>query len=187
MAKRFPPESVEKARALAEAGASTDAIAESTGASPSTVRRWLRMSSACRRSGHPPTARPSPSPRAPSVEPSATADEQAGAPPASCGGRCSCGDGPALTPEDVCRRLERRLADLVDRAPDAEQSGRVEDRMLKICRIIEFLRSGDEIGPQLRAIHNFASFCIRTLSESDMGPVRMAVTRYLDELKKEHS
>jgi transposase-like protein len=190
MPSRYPREEVEKALALAAAGASVATIAESTSASPSTVRRWLREAASAdsrERPGHPPGAQPSTCPRAPSVEPTAATDDPAGAPASGCEAPCDCGRGAGLSTVEVCRRLEQRLGSLMAQGTDAEQSGRVEDRMLKICRIIEFLRSGDEIGSRLQAMHEFARFCIGTLSESEMQPVRMAITRYLDKLKEENS
>jgi hypothetical protein len=191
MSKQHPPEDVEKALALAAAGTSVATIAETISAGESTVRRWLRKASAGAdpgRPGGPVTARPATSPGVPPVEPVMLPDGQTGVPAPSCGGGCGCSK-PAepLSTADVCRRLEQRLADLVDLSLDAEQTGRIEDRMLKICRIIEFLRGGDEIGAQIDAMEAFAKFCLRTLSESDMQPVRMAITRFLDELKRENS
>jgi transposase-like protein len=191
MSMQHPPEDVEKALALAAAGASVATIAKAAQAAESTVRRWLRKASAGsepRRPGPPSHAQPAISAREPSAEPSALADGPAGAPAPPCGIRCNC-DGPPepLSTSDVCRRLEARLSDLVDQTLDAEQSGRIEDRMLKICRIIEFLRGGDELGATLRAMKDFAAFCIRLLPESEMRIVRMVIARFLDKLKKEHS
>ena len=60
--------------------------------------------------------------------------------------------------------------------------------MLKVCKVLEYLRAGeDDLDAQLAAMKRFAGFCIRTLSEDEMTPVRKAIRLFLDDLKREHS
>ncbi len=100
-------------------------------------------------------------------------------------------DHPEL--RDVIRKqLESYLADLVAEATRASRRSRVrptyEDRMVKVCRVIETLSPGeDDLSGQLHAMQAFAVFCVRTLPECEMAPVRKAVRLFLDHLKREHS
>lgn len=156
-----------EAQALRDAGASTNEIAESLGVPPGTVRRWL----------------------------SGEAGKHA---PGTDGLR---------------RKLEARLKELIEESePQPQAAGsdetktgkgkgdeakagksksdeaKVEDRMLKLCKVLEFLREDeDDITPQLDAMKRFASFCVRTLTEDEMPPVRKAVRLFLDNLKREHT
>ena len=86
--------------------------------------------------------------------------------------------------------LEERLADLAkqDDATDAKAAAASEDRMLKICRVLDYLDSGsDDLDSCFDAMERFGAFCVRSLSEADMVPVRKAITQFLDELRREHS
>jgi len=59
--------------------------------------------------------------------------------------------------------------------------------MLKVCRVIEHLDPDTEDpGVQLAVLKEFVAFCVRTLSEPDMGPLRKAIRLYLDDLKARH-
>ena len=59
--------------------------------------------------------------------------------------------------------------------------------MLKVCRVLEFLRDDDDLEAQLRTVEDFASFCMETLTEEEMRPVRKAIHMFLDKLKRENS
>ena len=89
-------------------------------------------------------------------------------------------------------QLETHLAELVRQALNAENKGRAryptfEDRMLKVCRVIEHLNPDtDDPGIQLAVLRGFVAFCVRTLSEAEIGPVRKALRLYLDDLKARH-
>jgi transposase len=89
-------------------------------------------------------------------------------------------------------QLQTHLAELVRQALNAESKGRaryptVEDRMLKVCRVIEHLDPDtDDPGIQLAVMQGFAAFCVRALSEQEIGPVRKAVRLFLDDLKARH-
>ncbi len=90
--------------------------------------------------------------------------------------------------ERVYAKLQERLEDLVESGEEESGSARVEDRMLKICRVLDYLRSDrDPVGEQLRAMKAFAAFCLRTLNEEQMRPVRKAIRMFLDDLKKENT
>ena len=143
----------------------------------------------------------------------ATQTPAAQEPPASAGGPASpLPEGSRAKParpgrrtatrRGLCRLIERRLADLVHDcteparqaedgqgggAPDAKDA-KAEERILRLCKILEALRSGeDNLRAQLDAMKGFAAFCTRTLTEEEMTPVRKAVRLFLDALKKEHS
>ena len=59
--------------------------------------------------------------------------------------------------------------------------------MLKVCRVIEHLDPDtDDPTIQLAVLKGFVNFCVRTLSEPDMPPLRKAIRLYLDDLKARH-
>ncbi len=90
--------------------------------------------------------------------------------------------------ERLTRRLEERLEELVGKSEEAPNDPKWEDRMLKLCKVLEFVRSADDdLTPLLAAMQKFAAFCVRTLPEAEMAPVRKAVRLFLDHLKREHS
>jgi len=86
-------------------------------------------------------------------------------------------------------RLYRHLEVLLRAAETRKKQARapyptLEDRMLKVCQVIKHLSPDcDDLMAQLLAMKEFADFCVRTLSEEEMGPVRKAVRMFLDELK----
>ncbi|NLW49843.1 MAG: hypothetical protein GXY85_03245 [Candidatus Brocadiaceae bacterium] len=88
------------------------------------------------------------------------------------------------SPAELRARLERRLAALVDEGDEPEKGA--EDRMLKICRILEFLQGAQDLDAQLRVVRDFAVFCLQALTEDEMQPVRKAIHMYLDKLKREN-
>jgi transposase-like protein len=156
-----------QARALYAEGASKAAIAESLGVAPSTVRRWARRDAQAgrpwQRGGQPPP----PPRRTPAAD-------------ARPGHSCRA--------DRLCRRLEERLERLIEAGESEPGSARLEDRMLKVCRVLEHLRGGqDELRAQLESMKRFAGFCTRTLTEEEMGPVRKAVRLFLEDLRREHS
>jgi hypothetical protein len=89
-------------------------------------------------------------------------------------------------------QLQTHLAELVRQALNAKNKARAryptfEDRMLKVCRVIEHLNpDADDPMVQLKVMQGFAAFCVRTLSEQEIGPVRKAVRLFLDDLKARH-
>jgi hypothetical protein len=88
----------------------------------------------------------------------------------------------------LARRLEGRLAVLIEQSEAAPDDPKLEDRMLKICKVLEYLRAGeDDLDAQMAAMKRFVSFCVRNLSEAEMPPVRKALRLFLDHLKREHS
>ena len=98
---------------------------------------------------------------------------------------------PASGPTDrgeLCRRLEQRLQRLVERAENDLDDARVEDRFLKLCRVIDSLRSDSaDLDAQMEAMGRFADFCMKSLTEEEMAPVRGPIRQFLDYLKEEHS
>ncbi len=167
MAQSKRSELLPQARALYAEGISKAVIAESLEVAPSTVRRWARRDAQAGR----PWQRGGQPPPAPQRTPAA------GARP---GHQCRA--------DRLCHRLEERLERLIE-ADDSKSDGtRLEDRMLKLCRVLEHLRGEqDELRAQLEAMKRFAGFCTRTLTEQEMGPVRKAVRLFLEELRREHS
>ncbi len=94
----------------------------------------------------------------------------------------------AAPAEKLRRKLEERLERLVEESEADATDGKLEDRMLKLCRVLEFLRGEeDDVSAQLVAMKRFAAFCLRTLSEREMAPVRKATRLFVEKLKREHS
>jgi hypothetical protein len=89
-------------------------------------------------------------------------------------------------------QLEAHLARLVRQTLNADKRGRprgpaLEDRMLKVCRVIEhFDPDTDDPTVQLAVLKGSVAFCVRTLSEPEMPPLRKALRLYLDDLKARH-
>jgi len=82
-------------------------------------------------------------------------------------------------------RLQERLERLIGGTEDDPE---LEDRALKVCRLLEHLRADrDNLNAQLGAMHAFASFCLQTLPEEEMAPVRRAIRMFVDQLRKEHA
>jgi len=95
-----------------------------------------------------------------------------------------------LTPQERMRaRLYRHLEVLIDAAESRRKQTRaryptLEDRMLRVCQVIEHLGpDAEDLTAQLRAMERFAAFCPGALCEEEMGPVRKAVRMFLDHLK----
>jgi len=110
----------------------------------------------------------------------ARADEEVGAPERG---------HPARRPVDrLILKLERRLAKLVENEDEKAEPARIEDRMLKLCKVLDYLRAGrDDLTGQLEAMRGFAAFCLQNLPEPDMDPVRKAIRLFVEQLRKEHS
>jgi len=163
-----------EARALYEAGTPPDVIARSLGVARSTVRRWARDEARAGRpwaSCRPPLPRQDPPP-SPTNPPGGSPAGQAGGAPET---------------ERLCRLLEGRLGDLI-RQSAQEDNPKLDDRILRLCKVIEHLKAtGDDLDALLAAMNRFASFCARSLAEEELAPVRAAVRQFLDELKREHS
>lgn len=152
---------LDQARVLYAEGAATSVIARAVGVAPATVRRWARKAA---QAGAPwqREARPRP--------------------------HCNQACRPARTAEaDLRHMLEQRLADLVARSAEEPDKPGAEDRMLKVCKVLEFLRGADDLEAQLRAIKGFAAFCVQALSEDEMAPVRKAIHLFLEKLRRENA
>jgi len=156
-----------EARALYAEGLSMAAIAEALPVSVSTVRRWAREEAA---GGRPWTRRATPESR-PEVRQDTTAPHRRVSPRRPLA-------------ERLRRRLERRLEKLVRQHANDVSTTALEDHMLKTCKVLELLKDHDDPGTQLEAMRRFAAFCVRTLSEDEMGPVRKAIRLFLDEVRK---
>ncbi|MFO8008602.1 MAG: helix-turn-helix domain-containing protein [Candidatus Brocadiia bacterium] len=160
MTEATKQELLPRARALYAEGLPKRVIAEALDVSPRTLRRWAKQD---REAGRP-------------------WERNTGKPPAPA--RRHNGTSPAEMRAD----LERHLADLVALQGTDQGDGKLEDRMLKVCRVLDHLRDEeDDVGAQLRGLKRFAAWCVRHLSEQDMEPVRRAIRRFLDELKEQHS
>ncbi|MCD6416729.1 MAG: helix-turn-helix domain-containing protein [Planctomycetes bacterium] len=153
-------ELVPQARALRAEGVSKRGIAAALGVSFRTVQRWASQDAAAGLPWMGDTAPPDTSL-----------------------------DRPDLTlKERLRRKLQRRLEQLVDGAEEDMKDQKSEDRMLKLCRILEYLdEDEDDPRAQLVAMERFAEFCVQNLSEAEMGPVRKATWLFLEELRREHS
>ncbi len=149
-----------QARALYAEGLPKGVIAEALDVSPRTVRRWARQD---REAGRP-WRRDAENPTRPHAA-----------------RRSAC-------PAELRADLEGHLADLVALQGTDQDDGKLEDRMLKVCRVLDHLRADEhDVGAQLRGLKRFAAWCVRHLREQDMAPVRRAIRRFLDELKEQHS
>lgn len=115
----------------------------------------------------------------------AAADRAAGVPwPSDAGAaRPSSGGGP-LRADRLVHKLEGRLERLIDSDVNA---AKIEDRALKICKLLDLLRAGDDPRWQLEAMRDFAAFCLRNLSEEEMRPVRRAIRLFIDDIRRAHS
>lgn len=179
-----------EARALAAEGVANDEIARSVGVAVRTVQKWARedaLNGRPWRSGHPPTTLPP------------TAKRRAACAcltPAGCAGAGALPSPlpsyPDESPTDrVCRVLEQRLDRAIDELsgcePAAAEAAKLEDRVLKLCKVIEAMRHGrDDIGLQLSAIDRFADYCLQNLTEEEMQPVRTAISMFLEDLRREN-
>ena len=168
MAASLKAQKLPEARALYAEGASCEVIAEALGVSPRTVRRWARQEHEAGR----------PWRRRAESDPSETHDHEDH-------GRPDAGND-SLT-RRLCCRLEERLERLVEQSELADEGGRLEDRMLKVCRVLDSLRAGDELTGKLEAMKRFAAFCVGTLPDAEMTPVRKAIRLFIEELRREHS
>jgi len=150
----------DQARALRRQGSSMAVIGEALGVTDRTVRRWAKD------------------------------DADAGRP-----WRWGKGVDFIPTPEHftdrMCSQLMERLARLIEAGDDpehAEDAARLEDRMLKVCRVLEHLKSDHiDLEQQLVGLKRFAAFCMRNMTEQEMEPVRRAIRQFLDEMREEHS
>ena len=157
-----------RARALYAAGSDEKAIAAALQVPAATVRRWARQ------------------------------DKKLGDPWRRDGGT----DGLAtpLTPrprrrtrtpagaDALRRRLQDRLERLIELSEDDLDDAKIEERMLKVCRVLESLRGeAADLDAQLELAKRFAAFCMRNLSEEEMEPVRRAIRLFMDNLREENS
>jgi transposase-like protein len=171
MAKSLRSRLFPQAQALIAEGVPRGVIAKSLDVNPSTLRRWVResrgaVSTPAALAGAVPAERPD------SVAPIGRAE----------GGAAPSSDSSA---DQLSRKIEERLARLIE---TGDNDAKTEDRMLKLCKVLECLRADeDDLDAQLAAMRKFARFCVRTLCEEEMTPIRKAVRLFLDELQREHS
>jgi transcriptional regulator with XRE-family HTH domain len=93
-------------------------------------------------------------------------------------------------PHAVLRTLKRRFARLAVEAREASSGGRrvPEDRLLKILKVIDKytdLTAG--VAGRLEAIEDFLRFCVDRLPEEEVSPVRGAVRRYVNHIRRENA
>lgn len=151
-----------RARDLFARGLAKTEIAREMGVSPSTVYRWARED---REDGNPWSRRAAPCQRA-SRQP----------------------ESPAPDRDRLRRRLHARLQALVERAEREPDEAKLEQRMLKLCRVLEHLQpEASDPKAQLEALDRFATFCAQNLCEDELDPVRRALRIYMDHLKEVHS
>ena len=151
----------EQARALYAEGTAVPVIARAVGVSAGTVRRWKRRDA----EGDCPWR--------------SEVEAAAGRPCACAGGGHDAGR--------LRRMLEEHLSALAERSAANPDKPGAEDRMLKVCRVLEFLRNADDVESQLQAMKRFAAFCVRTLPEGEMAPVREAIHLFLEHLRRENA
>jgi len=161
MPKSLKPKLLSQALVLHAEGVRKAVIAKSLKVTVRTVERWLQQE-------HSPGLR-----EVPDAAPAARAPSNSGPPP------------PA---DELVRVLQNRLARLIEQSENEQKDAGIEDRMLKVCRVLESLRAGsDDLAAQLEAMKKFADFCVSTLSEDEMGPVRKAVRLFLEKLRRDNS
>jgi len=149
-----------QARTLAAEGVARPEIAAALDVAPSTIYRWANRDAEAGRPW-----------------------DETGPPPAP-----AVTTPPPTNADRLYRRLQERLERLIDESDiDAKSTG-LENRMLKLCKVLDHLREDrDDLQGQLTAMKRFGSFCARHLPEEQMSPVRKAIRMFLDELKRAHS
>jgi hypothetical protein len=90
-------------------------------------------------------------------------------------------------PEALRARLRERLDYLVAQSELNPDDPKIDDRMLKVCRVLEHLQDDADLDAQLETIRRFAAFCVRNLPESTVQPLRSAIRLFVEDLKEEHS
>jgi transcriptional regulator with XRE-family HTH domain len=95
-------------------------------------------------------------------------------------------------PTLIIERLEDCFARLLSHKEEQEQAGKgkkkLEDRLLKLLRVIELYRkTRDDSETQLAALEDFVAFCVRQVPADDMEVIRGAVNSYIEHLKRENS
>ena len=87
-------------------------------------------------------------------------------------------------PSLILRELKRRFADALLRQPAEDETPKdVEDRLLKLTRIIEGYGKLGGVADRLEVMEEFAAFCAGTLGKEERTVVRRAVTGYLQQVK----
>ncbi len=196
-----------EARALYETGATYAAIAESLKVPAGSIRRWGVEEG---KAGRPWTRKDEPAVGATARrglavptqdrgqnDPHAQASPGHGTllPTDAHADETPAAEAPAAeTPDppkdraELCRRLEHRLGLLVVQAEDNLADAKVEERFLKLCRVLESLRADSaDLDALVEAMGQFAEFCMKNLTEEEMAPVRGPIRQFLDYLKEEHS
>ena len=92
----------------------------------------------------------------------------------------------------IIDRLEDCFARLLSHKEEQENAGKgkkkLEDRLLKLLRVIELYKKTREDGEmQLAALEDFVAFCVRQVPADDMEVIRGAVNSYIEHLKRENS
>ncbi len=92
----------------------------------------------------------------------------------------------------VIERLENAFAQLLRHRNQQEAAGkgekRLEDRLLKLLRVIELYReTRDDTDARMTALEDFVAYCVEHVPPEEMQPIRGAVNRYIEHLKRENS
>ena len=97
-----------------------------------------------------------------------------------------------LRPARILKLLERRFGRMVLDGDRREQEGAAVDddyegRLLKMLQIINgFRKSADELTLILRALDEFAEFCLENLTREELAVTRKAVERFGDQLRRQN-
>jgi len=92
----------------------------------------------------------------------------------------------------VIERLENAFAQLLRHRNRQEDAGkgkkRLEDRLLKLLRVIELYRkTRDDTDERMTALEGFVAYCVEHVAPEEMKPIRGAVNRYIEHLKRENT
>jgi len=97
-----------------------------------------------------------------------------------------------MRPERQLRLLERRFGRLLMELERADAQGASEDRpglesrLQKMSQILNgYRKSAPLVSLQIGALEEFAQFCITHLPREHLVPVRDAVQKFLDHLRKD--
>lgn len=86
----------------------------------------------------------------------------------------------------IASKVLDHLEVLIDSEIMLKGSGQFEARMLRAARVLQCIETeGPELVQRLKAMNHFATFCVSNLTEEEIQPVRVAISRYLDKLKDE--
>ena len=95
-------------------------------------------------------------------------------------------------PDLVIERLENAFAQLLRYRNEKQKAGegkkRLEDRLLKLLRVIElYKKTRNNTDARMTALEDFVAYCVENVPPEQMKPIRGAVNRYIEHLKRENS